>query len=144
MPLIRNGVEEVVYISFVYEPIKDAQGTFSKVMILAIDVTSQVLSRRILKKPKTGATFYQCIAVGTFEVDLLTNTIIASPRMDEIFESERTNRTQAGFVSAIHPDDLPGRTQHIKSLPDRLLEYRRPGDSERRTLRWVRSGKNFL
>ncbi len=50
MTLIRKGVPELVYISFVYEPLFDASNKIHKVMISALDVTVRVHSRLLVEE----------------------------------------------------------------------------------------------
>lgn len=47
--LIRNGIEEIVHVDFVYEPIKDIQGEVEAIMIVAIEVTDKVAARRLIE-----------------------------------------------------------------------------------------------
>lgn len=48
--LVRGGVPETVYINFVYEPVKEADGRVKKVMILVFEVTQQVLARQKIEE----------------------------------------------------------------------------------------------
>jgi PAS domain S-box-containing protein len=48
--LKRNGVEELVYVNFVYEPIKDVNGKVDAIMVVAIEVTDQVNARRVIEQ----------------------------------------------------------------------------------------------
>lgn len=48
--LVRNGKEEIVYVNFVYDPVIEADGTVSKVMIVVIEVTEQVIARRKIEE----------------------------------------------------------------------------------------------
>ncbi|MEO6669574.1 MAG: PAS domain S-box protein [Ferruginibacter sp.] len=48
--LPRNGVIELVYVNFVYEPYREADGTISGIMAVAIDVTSQITASKIIEK----------------------------------------------------------------------------------------------
>jgi len=48
--LVRNGKEEQVYISFVYEPIKLSDNTVDRVMILGIEVSEQVRARKKIEE----------------------------------------------------------------------------------------------
>jgi PAS domain S-box-containing protein len=48
--LIRNGREEVVYVDFVYEPIKDINGAVDAIMIVAIEVTDKVNARKVMEE----------------------------------------------------------------------------------------------
>nr|WP_255352040.1 PAS domain-containing sensor histidine kinase [Pedobacter sp. Leaf216] len=48
--LIRNGEPQTVHINFVYEPLKDADGKPFALMIVAIDITTQVLARKKIEE----------------------------------------------------------------------------------------------
>ncbi|MES3017243.1 MAG: PAS domain S-box protein [Bacteroidota bacterium] len=48
--LIRNGKNEIVYLDFVYEPLRDVEGKVDAIMIVAVDVTEKVQSRKILEE----------------------------------------------------------------------------------------------
>lgn len=146
VPLIRNGIDEIVYVSFVYEPIKDEQGAIAKVMILAIDVTQQVLSRLKIEEAEERTLLSIDVSqLGLYEVDLLTNTVIASPRMNEIFDVDDSEE-QSRYVSAIHPEDMQVREQaYTTAFRTGLLEYEARVAQKDGTLRWVRSrGKVFF
>lgn len=144
--LIRNGVEEDVYISFVYEPILEEQAPISRVMIVAIDVTHQVLSRRKVEEAEERARLaIEVSQLGFFEVDLVSNTILASPRLNEIFGIHDTiDRNR--YISSIHPDDLPAReTAYQTAYRTGLLEYEGRIVQKDGSLRWVRSrGRVFF
>ena len=47
--LIRNNQEEIVYLTFVYEPLKQMDGKVNKVMILVLNVTEQTIARRTIE-----------------------------------------------------------------------------------------------
>lgn len=48
--LVRNGVTEVLYVNFIYSPITDFNGKPAGIMVVAIDVTPQVLARRKIEE----------------------------------------------------------------------------------------------
>ncbi len=48
--LMRNGNLENAYVKFVYEPLREADGTISGVMALAHEITEQVLSRKKIEE----------------------------------------------------------------------------------------------
>lgn len=144
--LLRNGVVEDVYINFVYEPIKDENGATNKVMILAIDVTAQVLTRRKIEEAEERSRLaIEVSELGLFDVDLQTNQVISSRRLDEIFDVELTS-DRSRYISAIHPDDLRGRKEaYEKAYRDGLLEYECRVIRKDGTVRWVRSrGRIFF
>ncbi|MBC7827202.1 MAG: PAS domain S-box protein [Chitinophagaceae bacterium] len=47
---IRNGKEEIVYVDFVFEPIKDPDAMVSRIMIIAIEITDKVLARKKIEE----------------------------------------------------------------------------------------------
>lgn len=137
--LIRNGIPEDVYINFVYEPLRDDRGMISRVMILGIDVTPQVLARRKIEEAEERARLsIEISQLGSFEVDFVTGMEIASSRMDEIFGITDTSENNR-YLRAIHPDDLPVREEAYRiafetgSLNCDARIVRQDG-----TIRWVR------
>ncbi len=48
--LIRNGIEETIFVNFVFDPVKEEDGSVGKVMILVIEVTQQVLARQKIEE----------------------------------------------------------------------------------------------
>ena len=48
--LPRNGKIETVYINFVYQALKDTDGTISGIIAIATDVTAQVISRSVVEE----------------------------------------------------------------------------------------------
>lgn len=50
LTLLRNGKEELLYVSFVYEPIIEPDDTVERVMILGIEVTQQVMARKKIEE----------------------------------------------------------------------------------------------
>ncbi|WP_207429050.1 PAS domain-containing protein [Pedobacter sp. SYSU D00535] len=51
--LIRNGIQEIVYQNFVYEPHRDSEGNIIGVIAITIDVTEQVLARKKIEQNET-------------------------------------------------------------------------------------------
>jgi len=52
--LIRNGKKETVYVDFVYEPVKEVNGTISRMLIIAIEVSDKVLARKKIEESETN------------------------------------------------------------------------------------------
>ena len=46
VPLTRNGKEELTYVSYVYEPLRNEEGEITHVMVLANDVTESAQARK--------------------------------------------------------------------------------------------------
>jgi PAS domain S-box-containing protein len=146
LPLPRNGGVETVYANFVYEPFREGNGHISGVIVVAIDVTEQVVARKkALEAEETAKLAIASAELGTFEIDLRTDYIITSPRFDEIFDIEHTNNRQA-YMDVIHPDDREVRSRaYVKAYETGLLDYeaRMVGKSD--IQRWVRiKGRIFF
>src|SRR5690348_797451 len=48
--LYRNGSQEIAYVHFVYEALREGDGTISGVMVVAVDVTKEVITRQKLEE----------------------------------------------------------------------------------------------
>ena len=109
--LVRNGKEENLFINFVFEAIKDEKGNIDRVVIVGIDVTQQVLSRLEIEKAQLKERLaIDASQLGVFEVDLVTNEVNPSRRLNEIFGLDYSPNRKS-YVDIIHPDDLQKRSE---------------------------------
>ncbi|WP_207532642.1 PAS domain-containing sensor histidine kinase [Desertivirga arenae] len=139
VPLVRNGRSENVYLDFVYEPITDINGEITSVMVIAIDVTEKVLSRRKIEEAEERARLaIEAAEIGTFAFNIITNEVKGSDRFRAIFGyTEHAEREQ--LVARFHPDDLEGRRlAHEASLITGKLLYEARVIWEDQSVRWVR------
>ena len=138
--LVRNGKEEIVYVNFVYEPIKSEAGTIDRVMMLAIDVTTQVVSRLEIEKAQVRERLAINVSqLGVFEVDLINEMVFASSRLKEILGIEHT-ADRSEFVRIIHPDDLPNREEAYNiAYKTGKLRYEGRVIKPDGNIRWMRS-----
>jgi PAS domain S-box-containing protein len=137
--IIRNGHAETVYVDFVYEALRDGDAACTRIMALVIDVTDKVLARRAVEVLEERARLAVDSAdLGTFDVDLNTNHINASPRMAEIMGIGHSG-DRAGYVNAIHPDDLPIRAEAYKrAYESGYLKYETRVIWEDGSIHWCR------
>ncbi len=107
----RNGRSETIYVNFVYEPLRNGDGSITGIIAVATEVTEQVLARNKISDAQEGARLaIESADLGTYEVDLVTDDLITSQRFNEIWGfSHSQSRSQ--FTSVIHVDDLPIRKQ---------------------------------
>jgi hypothetical protein len=144
--LLRNGVEEFVYISFTYEPIRDENGTIERVMILGIDVTPQVLTRLKIEEVQLRERLAINVSqLGVFEIDLIKNEVIASPRLGEIFGLAHTKNWEH-FIDVLHPEDIPCRQKAFEvACQSGTLRYEARITRNDGAVRWIRtSGTAFF
>jgi PAS domain S-box-containing protein len=90
--LVRDNVPGDYYFNFVYQAITDADGSISGIMVVATEVTEQVLSRRKLEDAEERLRLAaEATGLGTFDLDLQNGSIIHSPRLAEIFGRNSTD-----------------------------------------------------
>jgi PAS domain S-box-containing protein len=107
--LPRGSGMETVYVDFVYEAFREDSGDISGVMVVASDVTEQVVARRKIEQAEESARLAIASAdLGTYEINLLTHHIYGSPRLSEIYGFDESVPYEQ-YVDRIHPDDLPIR-----------------------------------
>jgi PAS domain S-box-containing protein len=106
--LVRNGKEEQLYMNFVYKAFYEdpADAIASSVIAIGYDVTEQVLARRKVEESRQELKLAVEIAeLGTFRIDLLTNTAYSSEKINEWFGiGEKEYPLETAFA-AIDPED---------------------------------------
>ncbi|MDB5242514.1 MAG: Phytochrome-like protein cph1 [Spirosoma sp.] len=108
--LVRQGQWETLYFDFVYTPFRDAAGDITGVMVLAIDVTAQVLTQQAMEEASNNLRgAIELAQLGTWEMDLTTGLIEYSGRLRE----------------------WHGLTAHEVITRERAYRFVRPADGER-------------
>ncbi|GAB4094278.1 ATP-binding protein [Flaviaesturariibacter terrae] len=135
----RNGIEETIYVDFVYEPLREQDGTFTRLLALVIDVTDKVLARHAIEVAGERARLaIESADLGTFDVNLETNEIVASPRMSDIMGVAHSAEREA-YVRSIHPDDRPVRAAaYERAYKDGYLNYEGRVLRDDGSTRWCR------
>ncbi|MEO6254432.1 MAG: PAS domain-containing protein [Ferruginibacter sp.] len=64
--LPRNGEIELVYVNLVYEPYREADGTISGILAVAIDVTAQVLAKMQMKESEKRMSEERLVLYNSF------------------------------------------------------------------------------
>lgn len=122
--LIVEGVLQPFYFNYSFTPLFDANGEVYGVMNTAAEVTELAMAYKHLEESEARARLaIESSDTGTFDVNLKTNELNASPRLAEIFEVEDIDQRDR-YVSAIHPDDLPVREQAYEiAYQTSILDY---------------------
>lgn len=118
MPLIRHGREEIIYVTFVYAPIKNREGKVKKVTVWVLDNTPQVKARiKIEEADKKFRNTVQQAPVGI--------TILRGP--DYIVEMANdaylylVDRKEESFIGKPLFDVLPEIKETVHGLLDGVL-----------------------
>lgn len=105
--LVRNGILEDVYFNFVYHPMKDFNHNTVSIMIVATEVTEQVLSRRLVEASEKRFRFL----LNTIPQQVWTAapdgslTYVNDVVMND-FGHVAEEVVRLGWQKFVHPDDL--------------------------------------
>ncbi len=84
--LIRNGQPEMVYFNFVYQPLREVDGTISGVIVIANEITEQVRARQIVEVSEQRQLLaLHAAQMGIWDLDLVHDTSVRTLRHDQIF-----------------------------------------------------------
>lgn len=103
----NNDSVREFYFDFEYAPLSESDGEINAIMITANDVTDKVTARKkveIAEERLRLAT--EATGIATWDLDLINQTVIHSPRLAEIFGFEKS--TMIGveqYGSMFHRDD---------------------------------------
>ena len=112
-----NGSLQPVYVNFIYKALRDKSGGIYGILCMGYDVTEQVESRKKITTAEERIRLAtEAAMLGTFDVNLVTDEIVYSKRLFEIFGYDNRSATRQELVNAIHPDDIPLRDKAYKDL----------------------------
>ncbi|MCX2483230.1 PAS domain S-box protein [Pedobacter sp. MR2016-24] len=137
--LIRNGAAETVFIDFVYEPVKDARGKVSSIMVLGNDVTAKVMARRQIEDMEERSRLaIEAAEIGTYEYRYADQSLKGSARFNEIF-GIKGPVSRADILAAYHPLDahLSDQAHAIAKKTGKLFYESRFMNADG-SLKWIR------
>ncbi len=103
--LNRNGVGQIMFIHFVYEPVKDLKGSVTSIMVVGNDVTDKVMARRQIEDiEERNRLAIEASEIGTYEFRYAEQSVIGSKRFDEIF-GVTSPVSRAEVLTSFHPLD---------------------------------------
>jgi len=139
--ILNDGKKQTAYVNFVYEPLKDADGSISRIMVVAIDITSMHESKRKIQDAEERARMAaEAAGVGIFDLDLRSGVLKTSERFDQIFGFKQ-KVSRSDYVKAIHPDDHELRLHaHRRALNTGQIYYEvRVIWAKDKSVHWVRT-----
>ncbi len=121
---IRKGVATIVYVDFVYEPYRDNNEEITGVMVVAHDVTQQVMARRKIEDAEAKARLaIDAADLGAYELAYDGSYMDYSQRFMEIWGITQLE-SRAQLTTKLHSDDIKVReSAHLKSLETGNLDY---------------------
>lgn len=142
--LFRNGVEENIYVDFVFEPVKDCKERVVCIMIVAIEITDKVLARQKIEDVEERIRLaIEATEMGTYDYNPITQKIITTPRLNKIFGLEEVN-SREDLLAVLHPDDvIKSDNAHVKSRIDGKLFYEARLIHKDKSIHWIRVHGNL-
>lgn len=121
---IRNGVSTSIFVDFVYEPYRDNNEEITGVIVVAHDVTQQVMARRKIEDAEAKARLaIDAADLGVYELRYDGSYMDYSQRFMDIWGiTQLHSRDQ--LTSKLHRDDIKVRElAHSKSFETGNLNY---------------------
>ena len=139
LPIYRNGKLEDVYWTYSYSPLIDETGHPAGVFVTCTETTQTVETMRQLQHSnETVKLAIEAGELGVVEVDLQTENVVISKRIEEIFELKSGSK-RTDFLLQMHPEDLRLRDEaYKKAFSDGGLEYESRVFRKDGTVRWIR------
>jgi PAS domain S-box-containing protein len=112
--IVRNGILQKIYLNFMYQPFLNPQQQIDGVIVVAIDVTEQVKSRKIVEEAESNLKNAIDLAdLGTWNIDLQTQFADYSPRVAEWWGLSEEGDTLNKIIDCIHPEDRERASNNI-------------------------------
>jgi PAS domain S-box-containing protein len=137
--LVRNNIGEIVFIDFVYEPVKNLEGKVTSVMVVGIDVTEKVKARKSIEEVEEQIRLaVEAADMGTYGFFYTTGEVVASDRFNEIFEI-KSGASREEMLKAFHPEDanISDEAHEIAKHTGKLFYEARLLNKDN-SLRWIR------
>jgi PAS domain S-box-containing protein len=147
VPLPRKEGVKTIYVNFVYEPFREGDGTISGLLVVASDVTDQVMARRKVEESEARTRLATAAAhLGTYDIDLVQEQIIYSSRLKEIFGIEEgQDVTHMVLKERLHPEDIPIRSKaHELALKTGDLFYEARIILSDYSIKWIRLNGKYM
>jgi PAS domain S-box-containing protein len=143
--LVVDGKLQSYYFNFTYKALRDTEGMIYGIHHMAVDVTREVLAIQKLEEEEERTRLAVASAeLGTYEVNLLTNELITSPRMAVIYGVEQGS-SREDYIKTIYAEDLPQRERaHKRAFETGVLNYDGRVTWKDGSIHWIRiKGKVF-
>ncbi|WP_345257800.1 PAS domain-containing sensor histidine kinase [Flaviaesturariibacter amylovorans] len=139
LPIYRNGALEDVYWTYSYSPVFDESGKPRGVFVTCVETTKTVsLIQELQLTNEKARLAIESADLGVVEVDLLTEDVRISHRIEELFGLP-SGSARGAFLERMHPDDvLLRQAAYERASASGKLEYESRVYHPQGPERWIR------
>jgi PAS domain S-box-containing protein len=148
VPLRRGGVIGHFYFDFLYNPLRDDDGTITGIIVTASEVTDKVLARQKIEQNEERLNIViEASELGTWELNVKTREATYSDRYLEVIGgyTEPVQLTHDQLLAHLHPDDVGIRNKAVKdAIATGYLHYEARMVWRDKSIHWMEGkGKVF-
>jgi len=146
--LEHNGKMKEIFFNVVYQPVFNNTGSTADILVVAVDVTQQVNSRKQVEQAELGMRLaIEAANVGTWHIHSITRKLTASPRLKQLFgfypDEEITIEDAIAQVTTDYRDYVAKAIENAISGNGNFdISYSVLGARDKK-LRWVRALGNL-
>ncbi|MEO8405359.1 MAG: PAS domain-containing sensor histidine kinase, partial [Chitinophagaceae bacterium] len=133
---------------FIYQPLREPDGTITGIMVVASDVTPQVLAKNdIAEAEENSRLAIEAADLGSYTIDLETGMMNTTDRFVELFGFKPSDQIMhKDIINTIHPDFADIRQKaHDEAAITGFLSYEAKFSGPDKKTRWLKlSGKFFF
>jgi len=118
MMLVRHGKEEIIYVTFVYAPLKNIEGKVTKVAIWVLDITPQVKARKEIEN--ADKRFRNTVKQAPIGITILRGSDYLVEMANEAY-LKLVDREESTFVGRPLFESLPEVEESVSALLNGVL-----------------------
>ncbi|WP_395740827.1 PAS domain S-box protein [Prosthecobacter sp.] len=104
--VVQAGGEQLRFLNFVYQALRDPDGNVSSIFVHGVDVTDEVKAREaIVTSERRRKAALDAAGLGAFNMDLSTRVLETDARFRAIFGVSADTLTYDEAFAIVHPDD---------------------------------------
>ncbi|HSB93385.1 MAG TPA: PAS domain-containing protein [Flavitalea sp.] len=102
----RGDSREIIYIDYTFQPLVDSEGMMTGLLVVVIEVTSQVLAKvQMEEKESALKNAIELAELGTWTLDVASGVLTLSPRHVAMFGLESGIISSSDSLALIHESD---------------------------------------
>lgn len=142
--LKHQGVLKTIFLNYTYQPLRDASGNITGILVVTNDITDLVQARKDVQASEERLRMaMDATKLGTWDYDVASNHLMMTPLIRELHGyAEHEQPSMEKSIAAIDPNDRVAYSEALETLKDPSsngifnLEYRliNPSTQKRHTV----------